>query len=207
MSPYVLPANNDRWPPSSVLPSPTLIVISPPFPPDADPVPIDIDPDDPDDDVPVLNVSSPLTPVVPAFNVRRKILPLDRILLYPLRIDIDPPVESVLPYAVPANSVIWPAFLFPCASPTSSFISPLLPIVFSPDAMNMSPLVAFTVVSDVFKLSVAPTARDPKALPSAPGSPILFHYSRVNYILASDLNRSVLTLVTLIAFVSLLSRW
>ena len=77
MSPYVLPANNDRWPPSSVLPSPTLIVISPPFPPDADPVPIDIDPDDPDDVVPVLNVSSPLTPVVPAFNVRRKILPLD----------------------------------------------------------------------------------------------------------------------------------
>ena len=62
-------------------------------PPVVLPVPIDIEPDAPDDVVPVLNISSPLTPLSPALNVRMMIVPLDRILLYPLWIDIDPPVE------------------------------------------------------------------------------------------------------------------
>ena len=53
------------------------IVISPPSPLDAVPVPIDIDPDPPQDVVPVLNINSPLTPFVPAFNVRILMVPLD----------------------------------------------------------------------------------------------------------------------------------
>ena len=75
-------------------------------PPLVVPVPIDIDPDAPDDVVPVLNISSPLTPVVPASNVRMMIVPLDRMVLNPLRIDIDPPVESTFASVLPANKCI-----------------------------------------------------------------------------------------------------
>ena len=67
---------------------------------------MEIDPDAPLDVVPVLNISSPLTPVVPAFKVRIIMVPLDRILLYPLIIDIDPPVESASACVNPANNDI-----------------------------------------------------------------------------------------------------
>ena len=53
-------------------------------------------PDAPHDVVPVLNMSSPLTPAVPAFNVRMMIVPLVEAVPYPLIIEIDPPVAPVL---------------------------------------------------------------------------------------------------------------
>ena len=56
----LLPANTDICPPSNVLPSPTLIVISPPSPLHAVPVPIDIDPDPPHVVVPVSYTHLPL---------------------------------------------------------------------------------------------------------------------------------------------------
>merc|ERR1711991_853084 len=109
-SPSVLPANKNICPPSNVLPSPTLIIISPPLPLHAVPVPIDIDPDDPHVVVPVLNINSPLTPFAPAFNVRIIILPLLLSVLNPLRIDMEPPVAPVAPPAslLPANTDICP---------------------------------------------------------------------------------------------------
>ena len=60
--------------------------------------------------MPVLNINSPLTPNVPAFNVRILMVPLDLSKLYPLRIEIDPPVECFVATVLPANKNTCPPF-------------------------------------------------------------------------------------------------
>ena len=73
--------------------------MSPPSPADAVPVPIDISPDAPHVVVPVLNISSPLTPATPAFKVRIIIVPLVDFVPNPLIMEIEPPVASFVPTA------------------------------------------------------------------------------------------------------------
>ena len=78
--------------------------MSPPSPADAVPVPIDISPDAPHVVVPVLNISSPLTPFTPAFKVRIIIVPLVDSVPNPLIIEIEPPVApvSLIAFDLPA---------------------------------------------------------------------------------------------------------
>jgi len=105
-------------------------MISPPSPPDAVPVPIDIEPDAPSDVVPVLNISSPLTPLPPAFNVRINILPLDLSVPYPDCNEIVPPV---LDADIPAYT-----FINPPSPVVSPYESPAITSIVPPSA---SPLV------------------------------------------------------------------
>merc|ERR1711991_688776 len=103
-------------------------------------VPIYIDPDDPHDVVPVLNINLPLTPKVPAFNVRIIILPLLLFVLYPLRIDMEPPVAPVdpSPSVLPANiDMCPPSNVSP--SPTLIVISPPLPLDAVPVPIDIDP--------------------------------------------------------------------
>ena len=97
-------------------------------PPVALPVPIDIDPDAPDDEVPVLNTSSPLTPLLPAFDVRTMSEPLDFAVPYPDSNEIVPPVLDAdlpaytfinppLPVVVPSESPAITSIIPPSASP------------------------------------------------------------------------------------------
>ena len=81
-------------------------MISPPSPLDAVPVPMDIDPDEPDDAVPVLNISSPLTPKVPAFSVRSMIVRLGRVLVNRVRIGVHRLVESTFASLLPEHKCI-----------------------------------------------------------------------------------------------------
>ena len=188
----VLPANTDICPPSNVLPSPTLIVISPPSPLDAVPVPIDIDPDPPQDVVPVLNINSPLTPFVPAFNVRILMVPLDLSKLYPLRIEIDPPVESSVATVLPANkntcppSNVLPSPTLIIMSPPSPLHALPVPIDIDPDPPHVvvpvlninSPLTPFApafnvrIIIEPLLLSVLNPLRIDMEPPVAPVSPL-----------------------------------
>ena len=62
-------------------------------------------------------------------------------------------------------------------------MSPLVPTELSPDWIRILPLDVLTVVSDVFKVRGTPRPNDPKALPSAPGSPTyIFCYDSVSYV-------------------------
>ena len=70
------PAVNCISPPRPVLVTPTDIIRSPAFPLVADPEAIRSAPDAPELVVPVRNFSSPLTPVVPAFEVETLSSPL-----------------------------------------------------------------------------------------------------------------------------------
>ena len=146
----VLPANKNTCPPSNVLPSPTLIIMSPPSPLHAVPVPIDIDPDPPHVVIPVLNINSPLTPFVPAFNVRIIIVPLLLSVLNPLRIDMEPPVAPVVPSAslLPANTDICPpSNVLP--SPTLIVISPPSPIHAVPVPIDIDPDPPHVVIPEL----------------------------------------------------------
>ena len=66
--------------------------MSPPLPNVADPVLTVIDPDDPLLEVPVVKDNDPLTPLVPAFAVRKTTAPLDVTYPSPVVNDIAPPV-------------------------------------------------------------------------------------------------------------------
>lgn len=73
------PDNIRTLPPSSSSPTPTLIMMLPPCPvfdvhgnvflPCASPLDILMSPDDPSDDIPVLSVNDPVSPLSPAFDV------------------------------------------------------------------------------------------------------------------------------------------
>ena len=64
-------------PPVVVDDCPTLMIILPVRPPFAAPVAMETSPDAPELVVPELKLSSPLMPAVPAFTVRKTMLPLD----------------------------------------------------------------------------------------------------------------------------------
>jgi hypothetical protein len=70
------PAVTVTPPPAPLSALPTLRRTSPPLPPSTCEVPIDIAPVVPEDDVPELKASIPLTPPVPAFEVPTVIAPL-----------------------------------------------------------------------------------------------------------------------------------
>merc|ERR1711881_324630 len=91
-------------------------------PPVAAPVSMFTPPDAPDDEVPVLNKSSPLTPLLPAFNVRINILPLDLSVPYPDCNEIVPPV---LDADIPAYTFINPPS--PVLPPESPAITSIIP--------------------------------------------------------------------------------
>jgi len=64
-------------PPDPELPVPMESINDPPLPPVANPLPIDNQPLFPEDDVPELKMSLPLTPEVPALRVYTTTEPLD----------------------------------------------------------------------------------------------------------------------------------
>ena len=70
------PLSTTIWPPTPLVPRPTVMDMAPPLPPVAVPDPREIDPDEPELDVPELNVSKPLTPLLPAFDDAIVIAPL-----------------------------------------------------------------------------------------------------------------------------------
>ena len=87
------------------MPLPTVIVMDPPWPPDAAPEPIDTEPDPPLDADPDENTNRPLEPAAPAFIDRIDTLPLDDAVPSPDASESKPPVVVVLR---PAATVMEP---------------------------------------------------------------------------------------------------
>jgi len=98
----------------------------PPLPPVANPLPIANKPLFPEDDVPELKISFPLTPCVPAFTLYTTTVPLDVDDPCPLPITIKPPVAlAPIPPIIEIKPPWDPA---PCP-PTMLIIPPVLAAV------------------------------------------------------------------------------
>jgi len=139
------PAYTPTRPPDPLEPLPTANKIDPPRPPDEEPDPIYKPPLLPLLAVPELNTSNPLTPLVPAFDVR--------ILNAPL-LDLDPKPVAILKLP-PVTSLLSPPYmLIPPPDPldplpTASKIDPPRPPEDDPDPMYRAPLLPRVAVPEL----------------------------------------------------------
>ena len=104
------PAVTITAPPTPLVPLPTVMLKAPPLPPVDAPDPIEMEPVDPELEVPELNTNRPLRPLVPAFDERMLMAPLEVAIPWPLMTPTAPPV-------------------FVSASPEVSLICPPTPLV------------------------------------------------------------------------------
>jgi hypothetical protein len=178
------PAAMSTPPPTPLSPVPTPIWTVPPFPPVAGPEPINTDPVVPELDVPELNVRRPLTPFVPAFEVRIEIEPLDVARPRPLSMPTAPPVSTVLspadrpkeppvplkPVPTAMRSTPPEPPLVTCAAPEPIEIEPVVPELDVPDLNDNSALTPLSPALEV-RIVMAPVvlARPkPDVTPIAP---------------------------------------
>jgi hypothetical protein len=168
-------------PPAPLLPTPTVMLTAPPLPPVAVLEPIEIDPLVPELDVPELNMSKPLAPLSPEFDVRIVIAPLVLARPWPLVMPMAPPVSTALsPDAtvsnpptpllpVPTVMLTAPA-LPPTAAPEPTRIEPLDPELVVPELNDSRPLTPFVPALDV-RIVMAPLdvlTPSPLVTPMAP---------------------------------------